>query len=108
MAKKADVAFLGVFAAGLGLAGAWVLSKPALELQTRNPMLVLHLKGVAQLLFAAGPVLAGVTLAMAALRVARGGDLRPDTVSTREAVCFLLGIACLLAGLFLGDRRPVA
>jgi len=105
MSKRSDVAFLSVFAAGFWVAGAWILAKPALELQTRNREQVIHLAGLSQTLFAAGPVMAGVTLLMAASRVFRGGELRPDSVTHAEAACFLAGIACLIAGIFLGDRR---
>ena len=104
MSKATDRAFLGVFAAALSLGGLWILSRHSFELQTRDPMKVILLRGPSQVLFAAGPLLAGLSLALAAWRVHRGGELRPEAVTPLETASFLMGIACLLAGIFLGDR----
>lgn len=104
MAKTSDTAFLSVFAGALELTGLWLLSKPGLDLPTRRPPQVIHLEGLSQLLFAGGPMLAGVTLALAAWRLHRGGELGPDTVTPLETGCFLAGIACLILGIFSGHR----
>lgn len=86
------------------MTGAWVLSNPFLDLPTRRPPTVIHLEGLTQVLFAGGPILGGVALFMAAWRVYRGGELRPNQVTTWEAVAFLAGIASLIAGLLMAER----
>ncbi len=104
MARKSDGIFLTLIAVGLWMTAAWLLSKHGLELPTRHPPKVIHLEGLAQWLFAGGPTLAGVALALAAWRVHRGGMLGPDQVTPAETVCFLLGIASLVLGVLLGGR----
>ena len=105
MAKKTDISFLGVFAASFWVVAAWLLSKHSIDIPTRNPGIVLHLAGIAQILFAGGPVLAGVTLGLAARRVYRGGELSPESITPLETGCFLGGIASLLLGIFMGVRQ---
>ncbi len=105
MARASDLAFLSVFAAGLGATSGWLLSKPGLDLPTRHPPVVIHLQGLAQVLFALGPLLAGVTLGLAAWRLHRGGRLAPDQVTGLETAVFLAGAACLVAGVLMGVRR---
>ena len=99
-----DIPFLATFGAGLGLVGAWILSRPALDLPTKHPPEVLHLAGLSKVLFAGGPILGGVALVLAAWRVYRGGELKPEEVTPVETGCFLLGIACLIVGLLTGNR----
>jgi hypothetical protein len=106
MSKLSNVAFLGGFAVGLGGAGAWILAQPSFDLSARNPEKIIHLHGLPQLLFAAGPIMAGVAMILAASRVWRGGELRPDAVTASETVCFLLGIGCLIFGIVTGERLP--
>ncbi len=105
MARASDLGFLAVFAAGLLGTSAWLLTKPAVDLPTRHPPAVIHLQGLAQMLFAAGPLLAGISLGLAGWRLARGGRLGPDQVTTLETAAFLGGVACLIAGVLMGVRR---
>lgn len=105
MARAADLAFLSVFAAGLGATSAWLLAKPFVDLPTRHPPVVIHLQGAAQVLFAGGPLLAAITMALVAWRLLKGGRLGPDQVTTLETAVFLAGAASLIAGVLLGVRR---
>ncbi|MFN8011674.1 MAG: hypothetical protein U0P81_09735 [Holophagaceae bacterium] len=105
MARAADLAFLAAFAAGLGATSAWLLAKPFVDLPTRHPPVVIHLQGTAQGLFAGGPLLAGVTLALAGWRLWKGGRLGPDQVTWLETLVFLAGAASLISGVLLGVRR---
>lgn len=105
MARTADLAFLAAFAAGLGATSAWLASRPFLDLPTRHPPAVIHLQGAAQILFALGPLLGGLSLGLAAWRLARGGRLAPDQVTALETAAFLAGAACLVAGMLMGVRR---
>nr|WP_320132892.1 hypothetical protein [uncultured Holophaga sp.] len=104
MSRRSDTTFLGVFGVALWMTGAWLFSKPFLDLPTRRPPTVIHLEGLPHVLFALGPVLAGVALGLAAWRVHKGGELRPDQVTRWETLAFLAGIASLIAGLLLGPR----
>jgi hypothetical protein len=99
--------FLLVFGGALWLAGAWLLAQGTLQVPMRRPGMAFTLDGLRLLLVAAAPMLAGTTLLLAARRVAHGGELRPDTVTTAETACFLAGIGCLLLGLLTAPRGPV-
>ncbi len=105
MARAADLALLSALAVGLGATSGWLLAKPFVDLPTRHPPMVIHLQGVAQMLFAAGPLLAGITMGLAGWRLLRGGHLAPGEVTRVETFCFLAGVASLVAGVLLGVRR---
>jgi len=104
MSRRTDIPFLTAFGAAFWMVGAWLLSKPGLDLPTRTPPEVIHLQGLTLALFAGGPILGGVALGLAAWRVYRGGELGPDQVTPWETGAFLAGIASLIGGLLLGQR----
>lgn len=102
MAKKSDGPFLVLFAGGMLATGLWILARPALDLPLRTPGRYLHLAGWPKALFAGGPLLAAVTLALAARRVLRGGELAPEAVTGAETAWFLAGAASLVLGVLAG------
>jgi hypothetical protein len=102
MSRKSDGLFLALFAGGLLATGVWILGRRALDLPLRTPGRFIHLTGGAKLLFAGGPMLVAATLALAARRVLRGGELAPDTVTPVETACFLGGVASLVLGVLVG------
>lgn len=102
MSKKSDGLFLAVFAGGLLVTGLWILGRRALDLPLRTPGRFIRLTGWPKLLFAGGPLLAAATLALAARRVLRGGELAPDAVTRVETACFLAGVASLVLGVLAG------
>jgi len=104
MSRRSDIPFLTAFGVTFWMVGAWILSKPFLELPTKTPPTVLHLSGLPQVLFAGGPILGGLALGLAAWRVYRGGELGPGEVTLQETVAFLAGVASLIAGLLSGTR----
>jgi hypothetical protein len=99
--------FLLVFGSALWLTAGWLLTQGTLQVPMRQPGMAFTLNGLRLLLVAAGPALAGTTLLLAALRVARGGDLRPDAITPAETACFMAAIGCLALGLLTAPRGPV-
>jgi hypothetical protein len=104
MARRTDIPFLAAFGAGFWMVGAWILSKHGLDLPTRHPPEFLHLEGLSKVLFAGGPFLGGVALALASWRVYRGGELKPEEVTAWETGCFLVGIVSLILGVLFASR----
>lgn len=104
MRRRSDLAFLACAALALWGTALWLLSRKGLDLPTKHPPDVIHLSGLALVLFAVGPGLAGITMALAARRVHRGGHLGPDQITGLETTCFFAGVGCLILGILMGPR----
>lgn len=104
MNRSTDSAFLALFGAALWGASAWLLANAPILVPMKRHAGYFVLSDMHLWLVATSPFLVGTTLLLAALRVHRGGELRPDTVTLAETACFLAAIALLLVGLLTAPR----